>query len=731
MTKTRNYKTGLKILLAFVLSGVTFAFYYPSLWYGFVFDDLPTIIEYPHIRNFDPWGLFFSVSRWISRLLNQFAYKHWKIDPFGYRIINLSIHLLTGILVFFFVSKIIENLKEKSFLKQHGLLFSTLVTGLFLLHPVQTQTVTYITQMMLEGLVVFFTFAVLLTFVYAVKASNLGTKVSLYVLSFVLTAFAAGTKEIIIALPFLVVFVDWFFLAQGDWQSFKQRLPLHGLYFVVLFGTLMSLGIGTKYAASVAGAELHNNRGNILTGSAHEPITMGTYFISQFKVLLHYISIFFYPPKLSFDYDVKLAKSIFQFNVIVPFLMLLLLLFSTIYMFIRDKSNLIVFSICWFFTSLLPRASIFPSTELICDYKTYLPSFGILFFIALIIMYVIKFISELTNIKTIARYNMGIISLVILLLGFSTSARNIVWSSELLFWKDVIEKAPKKARAYNNYATALWEGGDVHAAEDNFYKAIDCDNVYGEPHINLAAIFQARGDKEKAMGHYKRALDIGEGHPQLFHNLGLLHLTNKTYTPAEMCFKEAINLRPTYSRAYASLGRTYHLQNKFKEAIVAYENAFKHDLHDQDVYYLYAAAQHAVNNIDKAIPYFERVNKNYLNTAFLLGSCYYMKYKYANAAKNFKIAYEKDQKNIVLRYNYAQSLLNTNKYKEALALYKQCKEQSANFPYIPLHVVKCLHKTGQHKQAQKELVSIIQTAKQKEIYEAAKNLGKELNIVLT
>ena len=60
-----------------LLSLFTFLVYYPTLRYGFVFDDFPTILEYIHARTLDVKGLFFNGSRWISRLLNQYTFTNW------------------------------------------------------------------------------------------------------------------------------------------------------------------------------------------------------------------------------------------------------------------------------------------------------------------------------------------------------------------------------------------------------------------------------------------------------------------------------------------------------------------------------------------------------------------------------------------------------------------------------------------------------------------------------
>ena len=170
-----------KTLTPTILSLITILFYLPTLWYNFIFDDFPTITKNIHIiKKGKMFNQLFANNRWISRTINKILYHFFQATPFFYRIITLSIHIISGILIFFFLLHILNNLKKQNFLKNNAYLISTLTSGLFLLHPVQTQTVPYITQMQLEGTVVLFTFAILLLFTYATSVKNLFLKTSLY-----------------------------------------------------------------------------------------------------------------------------------------------------------------------------------------------------------------------------------------------------------------------------------------------------------------------------------------------------------------------------------------------------------------------------------------------------------------------------------------------------------------------------------------------------------------------
>lgn len=701
-----------------LLSLFTFLVYWPTLRYAFVFDDFPTIIEYIHARTFSPWNVFFRCSRWLSRILNQYTFSRWQDNPFAYRIFDVILHIVIGVMIFAFVAKLLSNVKKNVFLQQYAYPLAILVSGLFLLHPVQTQTATYITQMRLEGLVVFFVFAVLLSYLYATRATSIAAKWVLYGLTFVLAAFATGTKEIIITLPVLVVLVDWFFIAEGDWQDFKTRLWVHGgLTFIVVWFLSHYGAAQVKNIVAAATTPVHNNRGNTITAQPTEFITTGVFFISQFKVILHYLGIFFWPFGLCFDYGYKLARGFWEFDVIVPLITLCTLIGGSVYLFIKNQTNIVSFAFAWFFLTMLPRTSIFPGTELICDYKTYIASFGVLFLIAVGLLHAAIFLFNAA--KRLYGYNFAFVhyalavTLFIGMLGGATKMRNDVWCTEESFWKDVIDKNPQDARAWNNYAVALNIKGDEPNAIKSFEQAITVDGLYAEPHINLATIYHMHGARDKAYAHYTRALEIGEAHPELFNNLGMFHREEGGLAQAEHCFREAVTIRPSFSRAWKNLGDLYMQTNKVAQAEDCYNHALQGDAVDDELVYIHSVANCALGRPDKALANLEQLAaKNYRDAAFYLGSAYFGMRRYADACKHLKVMYEKQPNVNAYAYNYALALLNVGRSAEALPLFDQCRKNEQEHPYAGLHYGRCLFETGKKEEAKKQLTALLRSSKE-------------------
>lgn len=491
----------------------TVAVYFNSLMYGFIFDDLKTILTDVNALNDTVAGGFFSYVRWVPRALNQVTHALWGVHPFPYRLINLGMHIIAGLLMFALLLRLFDSATRSTFLHRHARFVATLASMLFLLHPVQTQTVTYVTQMRLEGMVTLWMFAVLVSFAYSATTQKVWLKIVGYTTSLLLAACASGTKEIVIVLPLLVVLIDWFFIAQAEWSAIRSRMIMYFLYVGIVWGLLLYYGLLKPDLVKVLVTHpLQCNSGNILTSHPQELINCISFALSQFKVLLHYIGIFFFPVNLSFDYDVKLARHVLDTDVWVPALVLSGLLMLLIYWYRSWKTRILTFSGLWFFIVMLPRTSIVPSTELICDYKTFPASLGMMVMLAYCIVFFIArlvpawpMISALVNVRGAIVF-VQCASCVALI--WMSNLRTTVWSSEMLFWHDSVQKSPK-ARVLNNYATSLLAQGDVDGAIGYFNKAIERDSLYAEPHAQLATIYHAYNDVEKALRHYARAVELG------------------------------------------------------------------------------------------------------------------------------------------------------------------------------------------------------------------------------
>ena len=760
-----------KILPPSLLAAITAIVYYPSLQYAFQFDDNANIVKNFNIRAFRSisWDMLFK-GRWMTYWLNQLNFTMGRFDPFYFRATNLIIHLLAGTVLFYLILDLCTNLKAEryAFLRKNGLLISFITMGLFLLHPVQTQTVSYVIQGRLEGLAALFVLSAILCFVKIVRAKHIISKSLLTGLLVFLGILSCGAKEIAIVSPLLLLMVDWFFLAEEEWLPLKSRLWLHGLFFVVIIGTFALIHNPQWFSYWLTMQhKAYSNRGNVIGEGANQVITPYAFLISSFKVLLHYLGIFVWPVGMCVEYDWGLSSSFFAANSFFPFMILAALAFWTLHRVYYQKSMFATFGIMWFFTSVLPRSSVFPSPELICDYKTYLASAGWLFTIAVMLsMLIVQALHAFRNqpLNSYAHKALLIVtvmitfgysyltwemsqqsSLAVILLfvplgiaylayyavknrmhdrmyspvskiamitlfmggvGYAANQRNLVWESQESFWHDIILKAPLKPRAHNNYGVALSEKGDYRGSIPCFTKAIRLDKHYADPWSNLAVAYSMIGKVDDAIVALQSALKIFPYYPEAYNNLGTLFIRKKNYEKAEIALNFAIKLRPHYGKAYFNLARIHLDQNKQESAWQCYKKATEGDLDNKEGFHMLANMSVRLKKWKHAITaYNEAIQRGPADKEMLfqLANAYFMDDQFQEAKLHFQKLVAQNPHEARFLYNLGETLYANKEYVQALNFFEKVKDNKEAGPQSHFRIANCLERLNRVDEARVHL----------------------------
>jgi tetratricopeptide (TPR) repeat protein len=748
--KKNRYPWWLYILVPVVLIGITILFYYPSLNYAFQFDDYPNIVKYFNNRFNSLATLFLQRSRWISYWLNA-CYYHWspqgaKYTPYLYRWGNVLFHAATGLFVFITVQFICLQAIKNRFLQQYHFFLATLVTGLFLLHPVQTQTVSYVIQGQLEGLAGLFCMALVSCFLAYTYVKTRLLRLLFLGLLFIVAVIACGTKEIIIVSPVLIMLVDWFFIAQGDWHQLKKRLWLHSSLLILIL-TLYTILLKPTYFLNIIGfkSELTNNIGNMLTSLPEQRITPWLFLISQFKVIIHYFWIFAWPFSMSADYDWKLAQTPFEVDVIIPFFVLCSCVWWLFKRLKKDPTDVIAFCFLWFFIAILPRSSIIPSHELLADYKTYIASFGIFFLFAIGLIKLIAYLfpknqhpstnaqderNRVAHPERSRRMLAALIICILLLSGLFTYRRNLVWESPEAFWWHVIQNSPSKARAYNNYGVALCDKRRHADSIDYFNHAIQLDKYYPDPLNNIAVAYAVGGDVDLAITALRRSISLMPYNPETYNNLATMYIEKRNYKRAEELLFTAIKLRPHYGKAYRNLGLLYNKTNEPEKAWQAFKNCCtKADFDNLEGFSHYAEACLKLKKYEEAIDAFKQALKCKPNSLVILGKLAYL---YA-ATKQYEIA-ERLYRDLIrakpheptFLFQLSQLLYEQNRYQEAYDLVERIREIDPTYAVIYPHIARCMIKLGFKKDAAELLKNFIAEEPPAELLQETKQLLRSL-----
>ncbi len=705
------------IVPPFILATFSYLFYYPSLHYDFQFDDIVNIQKFYNIRHNTLWSLFLIGPRWISYWLNSINYKIGKFNPFGYRLMNVSFHTLTGILLYFFIITLLSRLKKNSFFSQYRFAIALCTAGLFLIHPVQTQTVSYVIQGQLEGLATLCMILICLTFLAFTSARSVIIKSGLLIIFLFLGFVSAGTKEIAIVSPFLTLLIDWFFVAQGNWNDLKKRIWIHSFLMIVVWGMYLYF-LKPSFFKNALGLQMQafNNIGNVLTEQRSDPITPLHFFISQFKVVLHYLFMFVWPFSISVEYDWKLVHSFFAPDCILPLMILLIGAWYITRLLYRNPTSIIGFAVLWFFIAIAPRSSIIPSSELLADYKTYLGSIGILFLIAAGLVKGIQLAFEYLQTIHIRlpQTHAHLIGLTLLFipLGFLTYQRNKVWSSAEKFWTNIIKNAPLKARAYNNLGVALSEQGRMQESVPLYKKAISMDRYYPDPWNNLAVAYSTLNKLDLAIDTMKQALNIHRNYPEGYNNLASFLITKKDYETAEKMLQIALQLRPYYGKAFFNLGKLYMEQGKHDQALNAFRSAcMKADLDNVAGFTVLATMAMAMQKYPDAIYGYQKLlefEPNSYEHAFNLAYAYSLNNQFNEAVQMYRMLISRNSHDGRSWYNLGECYLRLKSLDLGLESLQMARALKFPMPNLDLRIAACLHDMGRIQESYDVIAQYIQ-----------------------
>ena len=586
------------LIVIAVISLVCAAIYSNTLNSAFVFDDFVNIKKNPYVRlkSLDYQKLYdvgFKSrlpNRPVSNISFALNYYFGEYDVTGYRVVNIIIHLINGILVYF-LSLII--FKQSSHVSHQRILhiqtdsipfMSLFVSLIFITHPIQTQSVTYIVQRMNSMAAMFYLLSLLLYIkgrLSRIKWKQWG----LFCGCFASWIMALGSKETAGTLPFIILIYEWYFFQNLQSDGFRQNIKyVFALFAILVFIVFIYLG--------------KRPFDTILGSYTYRDFTLSERVLTQFRVVVFYISLLFFPhpSRLNLLHSFSISHSLF-----VPATTLLSLLFIVgligYAIFISKKQRLLSFIVLWFFINLIIESSVI-GLEIIYEHRLYLPLFGF----ALLTAYLLFGLLSKKQ-----HWAFFISVLIVLSLGAATYVRNRVWQDETTLWPDVISKNPKSHRAYNNFGTALNEQDRTGEAIEHFLQALRIRPDYGHAHYNLGNALDKLGRTGEAVEHYLQALRIRPDYEKAHNNLGnALDKLGRTDEAVEH-YLQALRIRPDYENAHYNLGFAFAKQGRTEEAITHYLQVLRITPDHIDAHNNLGIALARLGRTDEAIKHFLQV----------------------------------------------------------------------------------------------------------------------------
>jgi len=583
---------------------------------SFHFDDELSIVSNLSIRDlFNLKGIWnFWPTRFITYLSVAFNYYFNQLNVFGFHLFNLTVHLSNTLLVWWLISLtfLTPAIKQQEISKysKNIAFFASLI---FLTHPIQTQTVTYIIQRA-TSLAAFF---YLLSLGFYIKSRILqedkGSKFSCwfyYIASILACICSMFTKEFAITLPFSIILYEFFFIKEEKRINWKYVFP-----FLMCLLVIPSVMFFTK---SVNFVEMR------LVTEPSPGISWWHYLLTQTKVLVTYLRLLILPINQNIDYDYPISKSIFEFGVGISLIFLSVLLFLAARLF--SKYRLLAFSIFWFFLTLLPESGVIPIKDVIFEHRLYLPMVGFAIFIVAIIHYFLA--NKNTKIMVI------LLSAIVLLYSTFTYSRNYFWKDEIVLWNDVIRKSPKKARAYSERGNAYVNKGLYDRAILDFNKAIELDPFYANAYNNRGIVFLKKEMLDRAVFDFSEAIKNNSRSAFFYYNRANAYRVKGALDAAFKDYTSAIHINKNFSLAYHNRGAIYFELGRFDLAISDYSQALKIEPNLALTLYNRGNTYKAIGKLDEAILDYSQALKIEPNLAGAYrnrAQAYFLKGQYHNA----------------------------------------------------------------------------------------------------
>lgn len=545
------------LITILVLVVLGFGIYSVNLENKLFWDDSDWIVNNPFVHNFS-WE---NVKAWFSQntlagigmrsnyyrpfLFTTFTlnYVMHGVEPFGYHLVNNALHIANSILIFLLIA--IGTRKR---------LVGAVVALLFLVHPLQTEAITYVAGRG-DPLNVFFMLCAIFAFTL-MERGRIRTAVG-YGISVPLVILAMLSRETAIIFPFLAL---TYYLAFLRTQPFVAALKRGVIRTVPYFTVVFIYGI-----LRLTVLNFDNTLNFYTTPNPYSEsflIRMYTFM----GILATYAKILLVPLGLHMERSAVVFGDPWHLLVLVPFAVLVGLgvLVWRLYRRdgeVRDRTShfsLWLFAIGWFFVNLGPTSGITPINALVYEHWLYLALVGP----ALLVAWYGVAAWERWH-TPLVRYGLPL-ALVAVVAWFSvlTVKRNIVWGDPIKFFQEIVDKyEPESARINNNLGNMFFDKGEIEKAVEYYQKSVASNDTFPQPYYNLGSILYARGDIRGAQASFEKAIEIDPYFVYGYQGLAVIAAEQGDFVKTTELLKRVIELSPSSPLGYVNLAKVMLVQN--------------------------------------------------------------------------------------------------------------------------------------------------------------------------
>jgi Tfp pilus assembly protein PilF len=633
------------LVLGFFLCVVTLIAYHPA-WNGKPIWDDSAHITRPEIRSFSGlakiWTQPGATQQYYPLVHSVFwlEYHLWGDSTLGYHLVNILLHFFSALLLV-------------CILRRLAIPGAWFVAAIFALHPVQVESVAWISELKntLSGVFFFAAMLAYLKFDSERKRIFFFSAIGLFILGLM-------SKSVIATLPMSLLAVFWWKRGRLDWK--RDIVPLLPFFAAGIASGLFSAWVEHTF---------------IIGG---EESTFAFTFVDRCliagRVVWFYVGKIIWPVDLIFIYPRWNVGQAVWWQYLFPFATLLC---AGALWLVRKRWRAPLTAFLFFTATIFPVMGFFNvypfRFSFVADHFQYLACLGP---IAIVAAGIESGFGLLHG--SLRRFLQPMLYVIVLLtLSVLTWKQSEVYADAETLYRTTIRKNPDCWMAHNNLGLLLTQTGRSDEAMTHFLKALDINPVYSRAHNNLGNLLMQINRTDEAAVHFRKALEINPNYAETHTNLGTLLVKTGRADEAAFHFRRALEIDSNDVKAHNNLGNILLQTGRTDEAAFHFRRAL-------DVNPSLAEAHNNLGNIllqtgrtDEAVVHFRKVleiNPNVTEAYGNLGLALFQTGQTDEAISNFRKALEITPDNIALLNNFAAIFLQKGQRTDAIQLLKRALE---------------------------------------------------------